>query len=84
MAYIDVSPITAALHAHDDERMRATKIVADGRFEAAVEIMDDDLREEIHAVWSDKLDDFAFLLCYAACHRARFGTGFPPISGGEW
>jgi hypothetical protein len=52
-------------------------------YDAAVNLMDDELREELH----DKLPPCsrqAFLIAYAEAHKARFGEDFPPYHGGAW
>lgn len=57
----------------------------DGRaidFEAAVNLMDDGLREELHAEGID--DPQEFLERYAQAHEDTFGEGFAPYVGGEW
>lgn len=57
----------------------------DGRaidFEAAVNLMDDGLREELHAEGID--DPQEFLERYAEAHERMFGEGFAPYVGGAW
>jgi len=52
-------------------------------YEAAVNLMDDELREELH----DELPPCsrqAFLIEYAGRHETRFGTGFAPWTGEAW
>ena len=51
-------------------------------YEAAVNLMDDDLREELHAEGID--NDQEFLERYAKLHSERFGEDFAPYTGGEW
>ena len=63
-------PVTA-LHS------RAWEIVAKGKFEAAVRLMDDDVREEIHRMGS--LSRYEFLVEYA-----RRDPSFAPLSGAAW
>lgn len=50
---------------------------------AAVELMDDDLREEVHrdlapCTWEEFAEE------YARRHLERFGEEFAPLSGGAW
>jgi hypothetical protein len=43
-------------------------------FDAAVNLMDDDIREELHAQGIET--EQAFLDAYTAAHRAKFGEDF--------
>lgn len=50
---------------------------------AIAELMDDDLREEVHrdlapCTWEEFAEE------YARRHLERFGEEFPPLSGGAW
>lgn len=51
-------------------------------FDAAVVLMDDELREEVADECHDT--DQAFLVAYAARHEQRFGEEFVPYAGGAW
>lgn len=51
-------------------------------FAAAVELMDDDLREML-AVGAPQSPQW-FLQIYADNHQAKFGEPFAPWSGGDW
>lgn len=51
-------------------------------FEAAVNLMDDGIREELHAEGID--DPQEFLERYAEAHELEFGEGFAPYVGGAW
>ncbi|GGE18003.1 hypothetical protein GCM10011390_41460 [Aureimonas endophytica] len=51
-------------------------------FDAAVNLMDDDLREELHAQGMET--EQAFLEAYAAEHEKRFNEAFAPWVGGAW
>lgn len=51
-------------------------------FEAAVNLMDDGIREELHAEGID--DPQEFLERYAEAHEQAFGEGFAPYVGGAW
>lgn len=52
-------------------------------YEAAVNLMDDDLREEVHADLAPCTDQ-QFIEEYARRHEQRFGEPFAPFAGGEW
>ena len=50
-------------------------------FDAAVMLMDDEIREALH----DKVDDpQAFLEEYARRHAEKFDEDFAPYTGGAW
>lgn len=51
-------------------------------FDAAVMLMDDDLREELHAEGIENEQEF--LERYAAAHQKRFSEEFAPYTGGNW
>lgn len=51
-------------------------------FDAAVNLMDDDTREEIAATGPESEQDF--IEAYAAAHEAKFGEEFAPFVGGAW
>jgi hypothetical protein len=51
-------------------------------YEAAVNLMDDGPREELHAEGIES--DQEFIERYAKMHEERFGEGFAPYTGGEW
>ena len=55
-----------------------TKVTVNGQsvdFDAAVNLMDNDLREEIHTAFVDGTEQ-DFINMYAAGHKARFGEVF--------
>lgn len=52
-------------------------------YAAAVNLMDDELREELHAE-IEPCPNQRFLEVYAERHRARFGEDFAPYRGGAW
>lgn len=52
-------------------------------FPAAVRLMDDDLREELHRELAP-CSDQQFLEEYARRHQERFGEEFPPYAFGAW
>lgn len=52
-------------------------------FDAVVNLMDDDLREGVHAKLAPCTYQ-AFLVAYAKAHKAKFGEDFAPWVGGEW
>ncbi len=51
-------------------------------FEAAANLMDDDIREDLHSQGID--DPTEFLRAYAERHEEAFGEPFAPWSGGAW
>lgn len=52
-------------------------------YDAAVLLMNDELREEIHAVFGADGKQ-TFLAIYAQEHREKFGVDFAPWVGGAW
>jgi hypothetical protein len=52
-------------------------------YEAAVALMDDDLREELHRKMSP-CSRQAFFDAYAEAHRERFNEEFATAVGGQW
>jgi hypothetical protein len=52
-------------------------------YEAAVALMDDDLREELHRKMSP-CSNQKFFDEYAKAHKKRFGEDFAPAVDGEW
>lgn len=59
---------------------------ANGReidFDAAVMLMDDDVRESVAAEIAPCTDQ-EFIEAYARAHEERFGEGFAPYAGGAW
>lgn len=52
-------------------------------FSAAVALMDDDLREELHEKLSP-CSDQEFFEAYAKAHKEKFGEDFAPFVGGNW
>lgn len=56
----------------------AEAVVENGQYDAAVALMDDDLREELHAEVAP-CEDAEFLAEYARRHFARFGEEFEAV-----
>lgn len=52
-------------------------------YRAAVAIMDDDLREELHRQLAP-CSDQRFFEAYAEAHEMKFGEPFAPWVGGDW
>lgn len=52
-------------------------------YDAAVNLMDDELREEIAAEIAPCTDQ-EFIEAYARAHEERFGEEFAPYAGGAW
>lgn len=52
-------------------------------FEAAANLMDDDIREALHSDGTDRTPT-AFLAAYAIRHEEKFGEEFAPYAGGAW
>lgn len=59
----------------NDPTEKAEEIIEDGLFEATVNLMDDDLREEVHADLAP-CSDLEFLVEYMKRHEAKFGEEF--------
>ena len=55
--------------------MSPEEIIASGLYNAAVELMDNDLREEIHAEISP-CSELEFLTEYMQRHKEKYGTEF--------
>jgi len=55
--------------------MTAREIIEAGLYSAAVELMDDEIREELHNSGEYDTDE-AFLEAYMAAHEAKYGIGF--------
>lgn len=55
--------------------MSAKEIIESGLFEAAVMLMDDDIREELHREISP-CSEYEFLLTYMERHVERYGIDF--------
>lgn len=55
--------------------MTAQEIINNGLFPAAVELMDDEIREAIHAELAP-CSDADFLTAYMEQHRAKYGEDF--------
>jgi len=54
-------------------------------FEAAVALMDDDIREDLHFNYEAGFDNpQAFLEEYARRHQEKYGEPFAPWDGGQW
>lgn len=56
--------------------MNAQEIINNNLFDAAVELMDDEIREEIHASGDYDGDEAGFLAEYMRRHLAKFGAEF--------
>lgn len=54
----------------------AQRIVDNGLFDAAVELMDDEIREEIHSEIGGGCTDAEFLTVYMEQHREKYGIDF--------
>ena len=54
---------------------KAKEIIEGGLYEQAVELMDDDIREELHAELSPCTDE-EFLVAYIKAHREKYGEDF--------
>lgn len=52
-------------------------------FTAAVNLMDDELREQVHAELAPCTEQ-EFIERYAELHEERFGEGFAPYTGESW
>ena len=52
-------------------------------YEAAVNLMDEELREELHRSMSHSTPQ-EFIERYAEKHHEKFGDGFAPYEGGAW
>lgn len=52
-------------------------------YDAAVNLMDEELREELHRTMSHGTPQ-EFIERYAMEHREKFGEGFAPYEGGAW
>lgn len=55
--------------------MTAKEIIEAGLYNAAVELMDDEIREELHNS-GDYDNDEAFLEAYMDAHEAKYGIAF--------
>ena len=55
--------------------MSATEIINSGLFEAAVMLMDDDIREELNGEISP-CSEYEFLITYMERHAERYGIDF--------
>ena len=55
--------------------MTAKEIIEAGLYNAAVELMDDEIREELHNS-GDYDTDEAFLEAYMDAHEAKYGAAF--------
>lgn len=52
-------------------------------FDAAVQLMDEDLREKVHGEFSGETEQ-EFIEAYAEAHIEKFGENFAPYEGGAW
>lgn len=59
----------------DDNIRRAADIIAEGNFEVAVNLMDDEIREQVHAELAP-CSELEFLTAYMAEHEKKFGEEF--------
>jgi len=55
--------------------MTAREIIEAGLYNAAVELMDDEIREDLHSS-GDYDTDEAFLEAYMEAHEAKYGISF--------
>lgn len=55
--------------------MTAKEIIDNGLYNAAVELMDDDIREKIHSALSPCTDE-EFLTAYMERHKDKYGEDF--------
>jgi hypothetical protein len=55
--------------------MTAKEIIEAGLYDAAVELMDDEIREELHNSGEYDTDE-DFLEAYMEAHEAKYGIGF--------
>lgn len=55
----------------------------EGQIEAAIHIMDDDLREKLSSEGIAD-NDREFIAIYAERHAEKFGEEFAPAVGGAW
>lgn len=55
--------------------MTAREIIEAGLYNAAVELMDDEIREELHDYGKYGTEE-AFLEAYMEAHEAKYGIGF--------
>ena len=59
----------------DDNTLRAADIIVEGSFDAAVNLMDDEIREAIHFD-NPEMDGLEFLTEYLKRHEQKFGEEF--------
>lgn len=55
--------------------MTAKEIISNGYYDAAVELMDDEIREEVHADIAPCTDE-EFLVEYMKRHKDKYGIDF--------
>lgn len=55
--------------------MNAKEIIENGMYDAAVNLMDDEIREELHAEMSPCTDE-EFLEAYMKAHKEKYGEAF--------
>ena len=55
--------------------MDAKEIIESGMYEQAVNLMDDEIREELHEEMSPCTDE-EFLTAYIKAHKAKYGKDF--------
>lgn len=55
--------------------MTTKEIIENGLYNAAVNLMDDDLREELHSTMAPCTDE-EFLEAYMEAHEAKYGEEF--------
>ena len=78
----------AYIHRDDDGEPEVIERIhdADGApvdYDAAVMLMDDELREDLHAEMVPCTEQ-DFLEAYAKAHAEKFGERFAPYDGGAW
>ena len=61
------------------EEIASRKVMLDGDevdWDACVELMDDDIREELHAKYAGEITKQEFLDLYCKAHREKYGEDF--------
>ena len=84
MSTVDIlTPMDAAIVAAGDGRREMTKVYLNGQqidFDAAINLMDDNIREQLHAdgIGEDAImgANQVFMDAYATAHREAFGEDF--------
>ena len=71
----DVSVADLENQVSEMDTTEAQEIIDNGLFPAAVELMDDDIREQIHASLAP-CSDLDFMAAYMAAHEKKYGVEF--------